>query len=364
MATETKRTLLFVGTYTTPVPHAKRASAKGIYRLNLDLSSGKLTLIGETTGIVNPSFVTINSRKRHLYATSEANEGMIFAYAIDPGSGELTFINSQPSLGSGAAYVSVDPTDRFVLAANYSSGKAIVIFPVRADGGIDPASGSAEHEGTGPNTARQERPHGHCVITDHPGKYVFVVDLGIDKVMIYKLDAANKQLIPNEVPSVSFEPGAGPRHLVFHPNGKNAYVIHELNSTISALAYDGTRGALEVLQTVSALPEGFGGSSDCADIQVTPSGKFLYGSNRGDDSIVIHAIDPNSGKMTYVGHKPTGGKIPRNFAIDPTGTFLLVGNQDSDTIVTFRINQQTGQLEDTGNVLEIPAPVCLKFMQI
>jgi 6-phosphogluconolactonase len=211
-------------------------------------------------------------------------------------------------------------------------------------------------------TARQDAPHGHCILADAANRYVFVSDLGIDKLMSYRFDAQNGQLTFNS--SVSLAPGAGPRHFVWHPNGKFAYIIQELNSTMTAMAYDATNGSFDVLQTGSTLPAGFTGITSCAAIQIAASGKFLYGSNRWSDTIVIYAIDDQTGLLTLVGHQSTHGKTPRDFAIDPTGTYLLAANQDSDTVVTFRIDPATGKLQDIGQVVEIPTPVCLKMIQI
>jgi 6-phosphogluconolactonase len=259
--------------------------------------------------------------------------------------------------------MSVDATGRFVLVANYGSG-SVCVLPIGRDGGLGDAADVVQHQGSSVNPRRQQGPHAHSITLDAANRYAFAADLGIDKVMVYRLDTASGKLIPNDPPWAQVKPGAGPRHFDFHPSGKYAYLINELDSTITAFAYDASRGIIREIQTVPTLPADFRGASTCADVHVSPSGKFLYGSNRGHDSIVIFRIDEATGRLSYVGHELTQGKTPRNFAIDPTGTFLLAANQNSDTIVTFRIDQQTGKLTPTGHVAEAPMPVCLKLMPI
>ncbi len=360
------KTIAYVGTYTRPDPSLPGINGQGIYVYSFDSDSGALTLLSETQGIDSPSYLAIDATKRHLYAVSEVwgwEECTLSAYRIDPESGALTYINKQVTQGGLSCFVSVDKTNRYALVANYWSGKGVVVFPIREDGGIDPISSAVQHHGSGPNTVRQDRSHAHSAQTDPTNTYVFVPDLGIDKVMIYRLDHEHGTLIPNTVPSLNLPPGTGPRHFVFHPNGRFAYVIGELAATITALSYDQSSGALDALQTVSTLPEGDTGIKFSADLHITPSGKFLYGSNRGHDSIVIYTVDEHTGKLTYVGHQSTLGSTPRNFAIDPTGAFLLVANQNSDTIVTFRVDSQTGLLHEIGQI-SAPTPVCIKMIEL
>jgi 6-phosphogluconolactonase len=362
------RILLYVGTYTRPAPYLKSTNGQGIYLLELNQETGALTPISETHNIDSPSFLTISPDNKYLYATSEVwlwPEGTVTAYKIDPATGDLIYINKQATLGSINAYVSVDHSNRVVMVANYWDGQSAAVFPIRSDGGVAPASDSVLHPGSGPIADRQDRSHSHCIQADPTNRFVYISDLGIDKIMIYKLDAENGRLDPNTTPSLDLPPGTGPRHFVFHPNGQFAYVIGELSSSITVLAVDSDTGSLKALQSVPALPEGVDpASSHCSDIQVHPSGKFIYGGNRGHDSIVIYAVDNETGHLTYRGHQPTFGSTPRNFTIDPTGTFLLVGNQNSDTIVTFRIDLQTGALRETGNVASVPTPVCLKMITV
>ncbi len=352
-----KDLLLYVGTYT-------RGKSEGIYVYRMNLASGELKHAATVKGISNPSFLAIDPRRRFLYAVNESGEfagkkgGGVTAFAIDQKTGELRKLNEQHSPGV-PCHASVLPSGRFVMAANYGGGN-VVIYPVKADGSLGEASDVAQHTGTGGDPKRQAGPHAHCIMPDAAGQYVFAPDLGIDKVMIYKVDAKIGKFIPNGFAAT--KPGAGPRHFDFHPAGKFAYVINELDSTLTAFAYDKAKGELKELQTVSTLPADFKNASYCADVHVHPSGRFVYGSNRGHDSIVAFAVDQQTSKLTLIGHESTGGKWPRNFGIDPTGEFLLVANQNTDNVVTFRIDQTTGKLRATGLVTEIPVPVCLKFI--
>jgi 6-phosphogluconolactonase len=348
---------LYVGTYTS-------GKSEGIYVYRMNQGSGELKHAATVKGISNPSFLAIDPKRRFLYAANESGEfagrkgGGVTAFAIDRKSGALRKLNERHSPGV-PCHVSVHPSGRFVLAANYGGGN-VVIYPVRADGRLGEASDVAQHAGKGADPKRQDGPHAHCVIPDAAGRYAFAPDLGIDKVMIYRVNVKNGKLVPNGFAAT--KTGAGPRHFDFHPSGKFAYVINELDSTLTTFAYDKAKGALTELQTVSTLPPDFSGTNFCADIHVHPSGRFVYGSNRGHDSVVAFAIDQSAGKLNLIAHESTQGNWPRNFAIDPAGTFLLVANQNTDNVVAFRIDQQTGKLTATGQTAEIPAPVCLKFI--
>jgi 6-phosphogluconolactonase len=239
----------------------------------------------------------------------------------------------------------------------------VAILPVQDDGRLGEATDVVQHQGTSVNPQRQEGPHAHSITVDPTNRYAFAADLGLDKIMIYRLDLTRGKLQPNDEPWAQVHAGAGPRHFAFHPNGHYAYVINEIDSTLTAFTYQSTNGTLRTVQTVSTIPGDFSGTNYCADIHVAPSGKFVYGSNRGHDSIVTFATDETTGKLTCVGHESTQGRTPRNFTIDPTGTFLLAANQSTDTIVTFRIDQQTGKLLSTGHVTEVPTPVCVQVIQ-
>jgi 6-phosphogluconolactonase len=245
--------------------------------------------------------------------------------------------------------------------ANYGGG-SVAALPIQGDGRLGPATAAIQHEGSGINPRRQEAPHAHSINLDRANRYAFAADLGLDRILVYRFDPARGTLAPHEPPSIAIAPGSGPRHFALHPGGRFAYVINEITLTVTAMEYDAGKGVLKEIQTVSTLPEGAAKNGSTAELQVHPSGKFLYGSNRGHDSIAIFAIDAATGRLTPAGHQPTGGKTPRNFGIDPTGSYLLAANQDSDTITVFRIDPQTGRLTPTGQTLEAPRPVCVKFM--
>jgi 6-phosphogluconolactonase len=355
-----KELMLYIGTYTS-------GKSEGIYLYRLDMATGALKPVGVTKGISNPSFLTVDPQRKYLYAVNEVTEfggkptGAVSAFAINKKNGELTFLNQLPSLGGAPCHIIVDKAGKNVLVANYVGGNAAV-FPIQADGKLGPHSDMVQHEGSGPNKQRQDKPHAHNVVLDATNRFAFVTDLGLDQIKVYRFDAAKGKLMPNTPPAVQAQPGAGPRHLTFHPNGKFAYSIHELNSTMTALAYDAAKGTMKPLQTLSTLPKDFSGESYCADVHVSPNGKFLYGSNRGHNSIVVYAIDEKTGKLTYVENVSTQGNWPRNFGIDPTGTFLLAANERSNDIFTFRIDAKTGKLKYTGLKAEVPAPICLQFV--
>ena len=349
---------VYVGTYS-------RGRNEGIYVYRMDAYSGELFLTSTVGGLGNPAFLTIDPQQRYLYAVDEGEEvpdppiGAVTAFSIDRRTGELSYINSQPTQGAGPCYVTVDSTSSFVLVSNYYTGN-VCVLPIR-DGRLDEAVAVAQHKGSGVNPDRQEGPHAHSINLDQAGHYAFAADLGIDKLVVYELDSSRRKLRFHA--EFQAKPGAGPRHFSFHPRGTYAYLINELDSTLTAFSYDGGRGALTELSTISTLPYAFEGESTCADVHASPSGKYVYGSNRGHDSIAIFEVDDNSGTLTLIGHEPTQGKTPRNFAIDPTGTFLLAANQDSGTIVVFRMNDHTGKLTPTGYVIEVPEPACVKVIR-
>jgi 6-phosphogluconolactonase len=263
-------------------------------------------------------------------------------------------------MGSAPCYVTATDSGKFVLVANYMGGN-VAVLPVLKDGSLGEATAVEQFKGSGPNRERQEAPHAHCIVLDHANEHAYACDLGTDKVMVYRFDRRTGRLTPNAQPAVSLKPGAGPRHMTFHPNGRVAYVLNELDATVTAFTLDVRQGTLRELETVATLPADFKAPNTAADIHVAPGGKFLYCSNRGHDSLAAFRIDPGTGRLTLLGHTPTEGKTPRNFAIDPTGAFLLAANQNSDTVVTFRIDTQTGTLRPTGHKAEVPTPVCLKL---
>jgi 6-phosphogluconolactonase len=350
--------ILYVGTYTTS------GKSEGIYGYKMD-ATGALTRFTSIMS-VNPSFLTIDRSKRFLYAVNEVGDflqkpsGAVSAFKIDPVTGNLRLLNEQATQGADPCYLSVDNRKRTLLVANYTGGN-VSVFPLRSDGTLGMVAEVKQHEGSGPKE-QQKGPHAHCVIFDRTERFALAADLGIDKVMIYRVERATGKLSPATQPFAELKAGAGPRHLSFHPSGKFLYVISELDSTMSAFNYNEREGMLTAIDTVSTLPGDFSGTSYCADVHVSPSGKFLYGSNRGHNSIVVFSIDQSSGKLTLVEHVSTEGNWPRNFTIDPTGDFLLVANQRSDNVVVFSIDASTGRLKPTGVNEQIPSPVCLRFL--
>ena len=356
------KVLVYVGTYT-------RKDSEGIYVYRLDQASGALQLTSTATGLDNPSFLTLGPQGRYLYAVNEVRQlagksgGGVSAFSVDPETGELTFLNQQSSCGAGPCHVGVDKTHRLAFVANYGGGTACVL-PIDENGRLGPATDVIDYEG-GTDNPEHLHGHTHSVTIDPTNRYAIIANLGLDKVMSYRIDFSHSKLIPNGDPCwVPLKKGAGPRHFRFHPGGDYGYVINELDSTLSAFAYDKVKGTLKEVQTLSTLPEDFEGESNCAAVHISSSGKYLYGSNRGHDSIAIFAIDENTGKLTCIGYEPTQGKYPRSFAIDPSGDFLLVAHQNSDTIVTFRVDQQTGKLTPTGQVTKVSIPVCVRMLAL
>ena len=351
---------VYVGTYTGK-------ASKGIYALDLDLATGKLSeprLAAETT---SPSFLAVHPSGKYVYAVNEVptfngeKTGSVTAFSVDGSEGKLTQLNAQPSAGTGPCHISLDKEGKFALVANYAGG-SVAVLPIEADGKLRAPSSSVRHTGSGPNPQRQKEPHAHSINLDAQNKFAFAADLGLDKILVYRFDATSGKLSPNDPAHATLAPGSGPRHFAFHPTGKFAYANNELTSSVTAFAYDAAKGALSEIHTLSTLPHEVKGNST-AETVVHPSGKFLYVSNRGHDSVAIFSIDAQSGKLTSVGHQSTGCKTPRNFNIDPTGTFLLAANQSSDSVVVFRIDQTTGALAPSGSTVAIGSPVCVKFVR-
>lgn len=352
--------LLFAGTYT-------EKESKGIYAYRFDAASSELAPLGVAAETTNPSFLAIDPSRRFLYAVNEvqnykgASSGAVSAFVVDQKTGKLSLLNQVPSRGADPCYIAFDKTGKYALVANYTGG-SVAAFPVQPDGRIGEPSTFVQHRGSSVNKERQEGPHAHWIETTPDNRFAIAVDLGLDELLVYHFDASKGFVTPNDPPYASLDPGAGPRHLAFHPDGKFAYVVDELQSSITSFTYDASRGALQKLATVTTLPKGFSGSNDAAEIQVHPNGKFLFASNRGHDSIAVFSIDTRTGALTLVDHFSTQGKTPRNFEIDPTGTLLFVANQDSNNIVVFRIDPNDGRLTPTGQTLHVPSPVSLKFM--
>jgi len=350
---------VYFGTYTGK----GEADSKGIYLSEFDLDSGKLgepKLVAETA---NPTFLALNPKKDVIYAAGEVGNfngekaGGVFAYTIDKKTGGLTLLNSESAKGGGTCHVSTDPDGKFVFAANYGGG-SVCVFKVLDDGKLAPADGYVQHAGSSVNPGRQKEPHAHSMNTDRKGKRAYACDLGLDMVLIYKFDSG--KLVASEPSSASTPPGGGPRHLSFSPNNKYAYVCNELTSSVTAFAHNQDTGALTELQTISTLPEPVKGNST-AEILVHPSGKFVYCSNRGHDSIAIFSVDEATGKLNGAGYQPTGGKTPRNFNIDPSGKYLLAANQSTGDVHAFKINSDTGALTPTGSSIKVKGAVRVLF---
>ena len=355
---------VYFGTYTG-------AKSQGIYVSRFDLATGQLGAPELAAVTKNPSFVAIHPNHRFLYAVGEFSSadgkkgGVVSAFAIDPASGKLTLLSQQPAGAGGApCYVSVDKAGEHALAANYGGG-SVVVLAINKDGSLGETAAFVQHTGSSVNPKRQAGPHAHAINLDAANRFAFVPDLGLDKVMIYRYGPKGA-LTPNEPAFATVAPGSGPRHIAFHPNGRFAYVINEIACTMTAFSYDAKRGELKELQTLSTLPVGESvlPSYSTAEVLVHPSGKFVYGSNRGHDTIVIFAADPKSGKLTLIGHESTQGKIPRCFGIDPTGAYLLAANMDTHNVAVFRIDPKTGRLTPTGQSIEVGAPVCVQFLRI
>jgi 6-phosphogluconolactonase len=348
--------VVYVGTYT------RSGRSEGIYTFHQDPTSGKLTL-RHNVAEVDPSFLAFDPSRRLLFACSEGlgrDGGAVASFEIGSG-GHLTPLSHQPTLGGEPCHLCCDPSGRWLLVANHEHG-SVVVLPIGADGQLGPVSQVMQHHGSGPGPT-QTGPHAHFVSFDPSGRHVLVADKGIDRMMVYQLDAGAGKLVPNDPPFGSLHAGAAPRHLAFHPGGRYAYVNGEADMTITAFRYDDQQGAFSSeLQVLSTLPAGASRDGcSTAEIAVEPNGQFMYVSNRGHDSIAIFGIDQATGQLTAAGHVPTQGRTPRNFAIDPSGTFLYAGNQGSDTIVHFRIDHHSGQLLPTGDVTTVGAPVCILF---
>lgn len=362
--------LVYVGTYTEPIRFGTgrilQGKGEGIHVFRMDAASGALEPVGKTTGVANPSYLAFDATQRFLYVVNELKSyqdqptGTVSAFAVDAATGKLAFLNKQPTHGTDPCHVIVDTLGKHVFVANFMSG-SVCVLPVRDDGGLGDACDFIQHQGAGINPVRQSGPHAHAVTLDKANRFAFVPDLGLDKLLIYRFEATRGMLEPNGVPWIKMKPGAGPRQVALHPGGRFAYLINELNSTVAVLACDRTTGGFRELQIVPTLPEGFRGVSTCADIQVSPSGRFVYASNRGHDSIAVFRVDRRTGHLTHVDHASTQGSTPRSFCIDPAGRFLIAANQDSDALVTFRINAHSGRLRPTGHAAHVPTPVCVKF---
>ena len=362
----TKNTLIYVGTYTG-------TKSKGIYyywlqTVNKDVSQNiLLNPLGLAAETPNPSFLTIDPKRRLLFAANETDTfdgkpaGSVSSFSIDPETGKLKLLSQRSSMGPGPCQLVLDKSGKNLLVANYTGG-SVAVLPVAGDGKLGEATAFIQHSGHSVNAERQKEPHAHCVTLDTANHFALVCDLGLDKVMIYKFDSTKGTLAPNDPPFVQVKAGAGPRHIVFRPDGRFAYVINELNSTITAFSYDPGAGRLTEIQTVSSLPDYFDGPNTAAEISTTPSGKFLFASNRGNETVVLFSIDKEKGTLTWIEEQNTGGKKPRQFGIQPSGKHLVIANQDSDTLLVCRIDADNGRLKPSGVFADCPSPACAVFL--
>jgi len=353
---------VYIGTYT-------RTHGKGIYTFRFQPATGRLTPLALAAETSSPSFLAVHPNQRFLYAANEhegpdqpGKNNKVSAYAIDPKSGSLQFLNRVSCQGEGPAHIVIDKSGKFLLVSNYRSG-SVTLLPIRADGRLAEATAVDQHHGSGPNKERQAGPHAHGGVFSPDNRFALVAEHGIDEVMIYRFDPLKGSLTLNEPPFLKATPGAAPRHLAFHPNGRILYELNELGSTVTVLIYEAANGTIRRVQEITTIPEGFSATNATAQLQVDRSGKVLYVSNRGHDSIAVFAIDPRKGTLTLVEHVPTQGKTPRDFSLDPTGSFLFAVNQNSDNIVLFRVSP-AGRLTESGQVVEqVPEPACVVFVR-
>jgi 6-phosphogluconolactonase len=346
---------LLIGTYTT-------GKSEGIYVYKFNVKTGEFKAESIAKNVKNPSFLAVSPDEKYVYSAGEVdNNGAVYAFSFNKKSGDLTQLSTQSSNGNFPCHVAIDKTGKWVIAGNYGAG-SLTVLPVEANGSLGKPTQTIQHEGKGINAERQEKPHVHSINIAPNNRDIFVADLGIDKIVTYSLDAKTGKLTNGNPPFTKVQDGSGPRHFTIHPNGKFAYVIQELTSQVTVFDYK--NGSLVAKQSLSTLPADFKGDNSCADIHISPDGKFLYGSNRFHDTIVIYAIDPKTGTLTYIGEQSVMGKVPRNFMIDPTGNFVLVANQKTDNIVIFKRDKVKGTLTPTGKEIAVPTPVCLKMISL
>jgi 6-phosphogluconolactonase len=353
----------YVGTYTG------KSKSKGIYVYRFNTGTGKLSTIGLAAETENPSFLTIHQNGRYLYAVNEIGRyqgqatGTVTAFSIDRSTGKLTELNKVVTKGTIPCHLKVDKTGRYLVLANYGSGST-ASFPIQADGKLGEAISSIQHTGSSVDERRQKGPHAHSVNFSPDYRFVVVADLGLDEILVYRFNPKDGTLTANDPPFVKVKAGGGPRHFSFHPTGRYGYANHEMGSAVSVFDYNAKAGVLTEKQLISTLPEGFQGTNHTAEVLAHPNGKFVYSSNRGHDSIAVYSVDRSTGKLTSVEIEPTQGRTPRNFVIDPSGKYLLAENQDSDSIVIFQIDPSTGALTATGDKVEAPMPVCIRFLAV
>jgi 6-phosphogluconolactonase (cycloisomerase 2 family) len=351
-------TFMYVGSFTGK----DRGHGEGISVYHRRRESDPWTLVQLLKEVADPSFLIIDRAGRHLYS-AQGDGTQVTSYRIDPATGRLAVLNRQPTGGRNGVHLAIDATNRFLALANYATGHLIVL-PINADGSLAPVSDRAAMAGDpGPHRIQQESSHPHHCPFDPTGRFIVVPDKGLDRLFLYRLDASSGRLVPGDPPSVTTRAGAGPRHADFHPTRPFAYVINELDSTVATYRFDPAEGVLKPLQILPTLPPTYTGNNTCAEIAVAPSGRFVYGSNRGHDSIAIFAVDGQTGLLTSVGWQSTQGRSPRFFGLDPSGTHLYAANQATDTVVIFRVDDTAGGLTPTGEVVKVATPSTIVFKQ-
>jgi 6-phosphogluconolactonase len=354
--------LVYVGTYTGK-------GSEGIYAFRFDPATGESGPVGLAAASDSPSFLEVDPKGRFLYAVNEIDmfhqepSGAISAFVIDRESGSLSPLQQVSSLGRGPAHLSLDRSGRYLMVANYNSGN-VAVLPIGNDGRLGSRTAFVQDAGSSVNPVRQAGPHAHFIQVTNDNRFVLAADLGLDQLLVYRFEATTGTLTPGSPSFVKVDPGAGPRHVAFAPSGKYVYLVNEIASTVTVFAYNQGPGTLLRKQTISTLPERFNGSNTAAEITVDAKGRFLYVSNRGDDSIAVFRIDPDSGSVTPLERVPSGGKTPRHFAIDPTGTWLFAANQDSNDIKLFRIDPNSGRLMETSQSLTVASPVCVRIVAL
>ncbi|GIP35201.1 lactonase family protein [Paenibacillus sp. J2TS4] len=356
MTTHSVRMLVFIGSYA-------EASDSGVYVYSFDGASGELALLDQVSGLKNPTFLNLDAARLKLYSIEETEteagrSGGAVSFSIDPQQGTISKLNQAVTVDSPTCHIQRDADDRYLIVSSYHGGQ-VGLVSLNEDGTIGKLLDVKQHEGNSVHPERQEQPHPHSAFFSPDYKYVYISDLGLDRIVAYSIDAAHGTL--KQCGETVIHPGAGPRHLAFHPDGKYAFVINELDSTITSLRYEADSGRLLPFETVTTLPVDYNGDNSCAEITVSRDGNFLYGSNRGHDSIVVYSIDKSSGKLTLVEHVSTEGKHPRHFALTPDGDFLIAANRDTDNLTVFRVNQDTGKLTYTGNSFSVSKPVCVQM---
>ena len=360
MNIQTPSVLLFVGTYTT-------RGSQGLYSGRFDPATGAISDLAPDATMPNPTFQVLHPTLRVLYSVSEMrdeagrHDGSVTAFAIDLRTGRLTALNRQTVRAQGPCHLAVDATGRMLIASNYASG-SVTALPIAPDGRLREPASVIQHHGSSVVAERQSEPHAHSTTISPDNRFAFAADLGIDRVVAYRTDPAAATLAAHDSSTIAVRPGLGPRHFAFHPSRRSAYLITELGNTINVFSYDEASGRLSEIQEISTLPDGHAGVSYAADVHLSADGRFLYGSNRGHDSIAIFAVDPDSGRLTAAGHAPVRGKWPRNFALDRAGRYLIAANQESDSLTVFGRDPDTGQLEPHGAPVAVPAPVCVTLM--